>query len=155
MVKQEKSSIKLFFEENRSLVFLLPLLAVLVVIAFIVLSKSNKALTTSADFSEDNRLSSENQVIVLPQTNRVIDEESSAVKKDPFESPFVLTGIIYSQESPLAILESENISSIVGVGSTVGDSSWKVVSIDKDTVTLSNGSETITLDIISKVHVQN
>jgi len=151
MGKQDKSSVKLFFEKNKSLVFLLPLLAVLIVVAVIVLTRSDKAVAT-ADFSETTGYNSENQVIVLPQTNRIIDEQT-ILKNDPFESPLRLTGIIYSNDSPLAIIETGNLSSIVGVGSTVGASSWKVVRIDRETVFLSDGSSTATLDIKSNVQL--
>ncbi|NLM73006.1 MAG: hypothetical protein GX184_03110 [Clostridiaceae bacterium] len=150
MIKTENAAIKQFLEENKSLTYLIPILIVLIIVAIVVLSKSGKSSKVSSEPPDWAGLENGNQVIILPQTTRNINDKESSVKKDPFESPFALTGIIFSEERPLAILESDNLSSIVGVGSLVGDSSWEVISIDKESVTISNGSDTNTLNISEK-----
>ncbi len=155
MIKPQNSAIKQFFEENKSLTFLIPVLIVLIIVAAVVLLKSDKTIEVSSDLSAEAGFENENQVIILPQITRTTGDDSIALKKDPFNSPMLLTGIIYSEERSLAILESDNLSCIVAVGSTVGDSSWKVISIDKESVTLSNESENITLEITEKGNIQN
>lgn len=151
MNKSQNSAIKQLFQENKLLTFLVPVfLVALIILAAVHLLRTDKSIEASLDESVEAGFETENQVIILPQLTRSIDDESNAIKKDPFKSPILLTGIIYSEERSLAILVSDDLSCIVGVDDTVGDSLWKVLSINKKSVTLTNGSENLTLEISEK-----
>lgn len=145
-----KSAVKKFFEANKSLAYLLPVLGVLIIVLIIVLtSLNNKGINTSG---KDGSGLSDNvpegpQVEVLPQLKR--EESSPNVDKDPFEEPMRLAGIVESNNKPAAIIVADGYSYIVGIEDTVGEKSWKVVSIERDAVTLESAEGNITLELSS------
>lgn len=146
-----KGAVKKFFEVNKSLVYLLPVLVVLLVVLIIVLSgQGNKSIDTSGkkdDFYTGDNLPKEPQVDVLPQFKRT--ESSVNVDKDPFGEPMKLTGIVLSDNKPVAIIVADGYSYVAGIDDIVGEKSWKVVCIEKDSVTLKSNEESITLNLSS------
>lgn len=144
------SAIKKFFEVNKSLVYLLPVLLVLLVVLIVVLSGQGNSIDTSDktdDFYSGDNLSKEPQVDVLPQFKRT--ESSVNVGKDPFGEPMKVTGIVLSDNKPVAIIVADGCSYVAGIDDIVGEKSWKVVSIEKDSVTLKSNEESITLSLSS------
>ena len=81
MIKTENAAIKQFLEENKSLTYLIPILIVLIIVAIVVLSKSGKSSKVSSEPPDWAGLENGNQVIILPQTTRNIDDKESSVKK--------------------------------------------------------------------------
>jgi hypothetical protein len=154
---EQTSAFKKFLQENKSLTFMLPVLAILIVVLIIVYSgggKDNAAAPASSEITEpstvvpdDSSLVSQPQVDVLPQIIRSATDGAVEVIKDPFETPIKLTGIIHSSMRSTAIIESNGISYIVKEEDFLGDSTWSVSLIEKDSVTLVSGDKTMTLTL--------
>ncbi|MCX7774421.1 MAG: hypothetical protein N2376_15095 [Clostridia bacterium] len=160
---KQESAFKKFIKENKSLAFMLPILAVLVIVLIIIYSgvfnkKAAPALasvTTSPSASANPSNSSNGgeptggqpQVEVLPQIVRSTSSSAVEVVKDPFETPMKLTGIVYSNDRSAAIVQCGGISYIVQSGQTIGDSSWEVTQIDKDTITIASNGKSLELEL--------
>lgn len=149
-----------FFNKNRSLVVLLPLLAIMIVIVIIlyssnytVSSSKNQTGNLSASTGNGADIPSGNKVEVLPQTERAIDKnnengenQSEKTKNgsdplNPFDKPMKLAGIILgSNGSSVAILETNNSSFVVKEGEFV-NKVWKVLKIEEKGVLLINGDK--------------
>ncbi|MGI6621684.1 MAG: hypothetical protein GX227_06700 [Clostridiaceae bacterium] len=152
MVRKTKndSALKKFFNENKSLTFLLPLLAILVVVVIIVYSGMGKDKNTVSKNSHDTSFpidTNQPQVEVLPKIIRSGSEEKIDVDKDPFSEPMKLVGVIFSESRSTAIIEWGYYSYIVEKGELVGDSDWKVAVIEKDKITLETDSDRIVLSL--------
>lgn len=164
-----KEAITDFFNKNRSLVVLLPLLVVMIIAAIILYSTSDKPpkntenYTVSSSKNQNGNLSDStgsstdipmgNKVEVLPQTERTIDQESKNVENqnekgknesnslNPFDTPMKLAGIILGNNgSSVAIIETNNSSFVVKEGEFV-NKVWKVLRIEEKGVLLINGDK--------------
>lgn len=154
----EETAIQKFFRENKSLTFMIPLLVILIIVAIIInfsLGNDKKAVKTNSNLvsSTDTHApidTNQPQVDVLPQIIRSDNTEAVEQQKDPFESPMKLTGIVYSSLKSTAIIEWGGYSYIIELNDIVGNSKWKVTRIEKDSITLDNGSESIVLVLTEK-----
>lgn len=165
-----QSALQKFFKENKSMVFMLPLLAVLIIVVVIVYSNMGKDDSNQANVNVTTTPSpttaavaqvsptptplaiestqTEPKVDVLPQTERESDEAETKVVKDPFEAPMKLTGIFrYSDDKAVAIIESGNSSFIVGLNEIIGETSWKVLRIYEKSVTLDSNGNSMLLEL--------
>jgi type II secretory pathway component PulC len=61
-----------------------------------------------------------------------------------------LTGIVYSKTKSTAIIEWGGYSYIIGLNDNIGNSKWKATRIERDSITLDNGSESIVLGLTEK-----
>ena len=153
----EETALQKFFRENKSLTYMIPLLVILIIVAVIInVSSGNDKKTVKTDSkakpSETSTQIDTNQpqVDVLPQIIRSDNTEAVEQQKDPFESPMKLTGIVYSSLKSTAIIEWGGYSYIIELNDIVGNSKWKVTRIEKDSITLDNGSESIVLVLTEK-----
>jgi len=164
-----KKAITDFFNKNRSLVVLLPLLVVMIIAVIILYStgdkppKNTENYTVSSSKNQNGNLSastgnsddipSGTKVEVLPQTERTIDQESKNVENqnekdkngsnslNPFDTPMKLAGIILGNNcSSVAIIETNNNSFVVKEGEFV-NKVWKVLRIEEKGVLLINGDK--------------
>jgi len=146
-----------FLNENKSIKYMLPILIVLIIVFLIMMFsgsfKAGKNSIPSSQYSEGS-IPSDNDiddtlplVEVLPQTTRSNNQGNSEVKKDPFEAIMKLVGVVYSSEKPTAIIEWGDYSYIVKLNDKVGDSDWSVANIEKDSITLVSGDDSIVLDL--------
>jgi|GEM_PF-369682 len=153
----KENVISRFFRENKSLVVMLPLLAVLIVVLIIVYSGSGSEQEVTSDVatpsqSADTDVNDRTQVEILPKTERAaeIDEDNSTAVQDPFASPMKLRGlIIYSdRDKSKAIIEYGGCSYIAKKDEAIGDSDWTVADIYEKSLMLSSGekSQLLTLD---------
>ncbi|NMA67534.1 MAG: hypothetical protein GX957_15095 [Clostridiaceae bacterium] len=157
---KEKSAFKVFFEENRSLAYTLPLLGVLIIIAVVIFitSLSDKAEDVSSHIPgavSGIDMEGGNQVEILPQLIRNNDEDSTNIEKDPFESPVMLTGIVYSEDRFIAIIEYDGTTYILETNDKIGYSNWQVTNISEEFVTLQNDNDNITLKLSDTSILQN
>lgn len=148
---ENESAFKKFLSENKSLTFMLPLLAILIIVVIIVYSGMGKEKNVVSEKTPNTNNpidTNQPQVEVLPQIIRSENGERVDVKNDPFEEPMVLTGVIYSESRSTAIIKWGGYSYIVKKDDYVGESQWKVRTIEKDKITLEseNDSKVITLD---------
>lgn len=158
------SGFKRFFEQNKSLVFMLPVLLILIVVVIIIYIPKGGGQADNVPVMADNANTTEqgNRVEVLPQTERVVSEEaadkaeSAAADntdksvKDPFVAPMSFTGVlINSNGDNIAILEGNGKSYVVRKGDMLGDST-QVDSISAETVILKNGDRTVELKLEQK-----
>lgn len=157
--KTEETAIQKFFRENKSLTFMIPLLVILIIVAIVInfsLSNDKKAAKVNQSPTESSNVDSpaidtnQAQVDVLPQIIRSDNSEAVEQKKDPFESPMELTGIVYSNIKSTAIIEWGGYSYIIELNDIIGNSKWKVTRIEKESITLDNGSENIVLVLTEK-----
>lgn len=157
---EKESAFKKLLKENKSLAFMLPVLAILVIILILVYSgvfnkkEAPAALQptpTTTVQPEESALAQQPQVDVLPQIIRSSTEGAIDVVKDPFETPMKLVGVIFSNERSTAIVESGGVSYIVKVDDTIGDSTWKVDDIQKDSLTIEANGKSVTLELTESV----
>lgn len=155
--KTEDTAMQKFFRENKSLTFMIPILVILIIVAIIInVSLGNDketAKTNSNAASSDSHApidTNQPQVDVLPQIIRSDNTEAVEQQKDPFESPMKLTGIVYSDIKSTAIIEWGGYSYIIELNDIVGNSKWRITRIEKDSITLDNGSESIVLVLTEK-----
>ncbi|MGI6084351.1 MAG: hypothetical protein ACOYIF_02755 [Acetivibrionales bacterium] len=154
-----KAAIKKFFNENKSLAFMTPILVILIIAAIVInLSLSNDKETAKVDpgvSSSDENIpidTTQPQVDVLPQIIRSDDSEVIEQQKDPFESPMHLAGVVYSSAKSAAVIEWGGYSYIVGLNDKVGNSDWRVTRIEKDCIALDNGSDSRILALVEKAN---
>lgn len=148
------SAFKKFLKENKSFKYMFPILFVLIILlilfysgAFRDPSPSSEAMASQTASASENALSGQPQVEVLPQIIRSTNEESIKVGKDPFETPMKLAGVIYTGERSSAIVESGNVSYIVQLNDTIGESSWTVTLIEADSITLESNGKSVDLTL--------
>jgi len=148
------TAFKKFLNENKSLKIMLPVLAV-AVIALIVFSvsggfKNDKKSIPSSQNSEGplNDIDANLQrVEVLPQTIRSNNPGNAEIKKDPFKDIMKLVGVVYAGDKSTAIIEWGDYSYIVKVKVKIGDSDWSVSNIERNSVTIVSGNDSIVLDL--------
>lgn len=143
---QKKSPLSEFFKKNKSMVYLLPILFVLIVVVAVMYSKpQNKPKqTVPSSASSQNTINNAGdqnlKVEVLPQMERVKQPEKLDISQvgDPFESgetTLYLKGIVISDDTDAAIIETDSRAYIVSVGDSI-DSYWYVEKIENQKVTL-------------------
>ena len=142
--KDQKSSLKNalsnFFDQNKSLKVLLPLLVVAIAAVIIVYSSlmSNSNPASSQLNPTNNNKPTGPAVDVLPQIQRTKFTEVDKNIKDPFSSgntaTIALKGIILYEEKNTAILETQESSYVASEGDKV--EGWTVKSIDAEQVLL-------------------
>ncbi|NLM09183.1 MAG: hypothetical protein GX213_00025 [Clostridiaceae bacterium] len=146
---RRKSNFTDFFNKNRSLTILLPLLLVSIIALIIVYSTmGNTAKPSSSQISLENGEMSGQIVDVLPQIERVKNTNIKINEnvKDPFSSEGMtmqLKGITLYEDRNTAILETQNNAYVVSEGNKIEQ--WTVQRIDMDSVLLvdSQGNEFI------------
>lgn len=146
---RRKSNFTDFFNKNRSLTILLPLLLVSIIALIIVYSTmGNTAKPSSSLISLENGEMSGQIVDVLPQIERVKNTNIKINEnvKDPFSSEGMtmqLKGITLYEDRNTAILETQNNAYVVSEGNKIEQ--WTVQRIDMDSVLLvdSQGNEFI------------
>ena len=151
--KEKKSGLKKFFQENRSLVFTIPvfiILVVAVILVYVLTGRDNTAenqvpaetspITTEQPAQttpEPTPVPSDSEgteVTTLPQDER--DRDGSEIMRNPFAEPYRVSGIIYDKSgNSLAIIEAENKTYIVEADEQVGEY-FKVLNIESDRVVL-------------------
>jgi hypothetical protein len=159
--KQEKSKFKKFIDENRSLIFTVPVFVVLAIVLVMVYvlggnndntSETNPpaantplATAESAEPSETSDSNNGQEVTTLPDDER--EKSPSEIQRNPFAEPYKVSGIIYdSKGDSLAIIEAENKSYIVEAGDE-GDGYFTVVSIERDQEVLEVGGMEMILTV--------
>lgn len=142
-----------FFKKNKSLIVLLPVLALGIVAVIILYAKpgtpkkpvsaSTPPKTTVTPEKKNNETAlNGNNVEILPQMERVTKPELPAEGdiRDPFASekaPPVMTlkGIAFSGDKSTAVIETEDRAYVVSAGDKVAEQ-WNVVKIEPQSVTL-------------------
>jgi len=157
-----KKAVKDFFKKNRSLVFLLPMLVIMVIVVIALYSSGNNTSKNTGNYTvsgnknqtdslsgspgKDTNIPSGSKVEVLPQTERSADNENEGKKNgsnpvNPFDAPMKLSGILLGSEGgSIAIIETNNSSYIVNEGEFVNNI-WKVLKIEEKRVLLVNGDK--------------
>jgi len=159
--KDKKSGIKKFFQDNRSLVFTIPIFIVLVIVVILVyvFSGNNTAeppvetnptatVQPTAPASTPTPQPTETggtEVTTLPQDER--DKDTSEIMRNPFADPYRVSGIIYDEKGgSIAIIEAENKAYIVKVDDQVGEY-FKVIKIESDRVVLEIEGQEVVLNL--------
>ncbi|MBN2852260.1 MAG: hypothetical protein JXQ23_05925 [Clostridia bacterium] len=165
MDKKELTGFKKFVAENKSLLFTIPVFAVLLIIVLFVyvFNGNNKndqvevvSPTPSASAVSNTQTAkptstpapttSGTEVTTLPDTER--DKDSDEILRNPFASPYKVSGIIYdSKGGSVAIVEAENKSFIVKEGDNA-ENYFTVLNIERDSVIIEVDGETITISLI-------
>ena len=148
--KEKKTKFKKFLDENRSLVFTIPVFIVLVIVVILVyalggnnsvsetnppVADTNQPVATQSapDQTEPPSTGDGQEVTTLPDDER--DKDQEEILRNPFAEPYRVSGIIYDKSGSLAIIEAENKSFIVEAGDEPGGY-FKVLSIEVDKVVL-------------------
>jgi hypothetical protein len=143
---RKKNPLSEFIKKNKSMVYLLPILFILIVVVAIMYSKpQNKAKpavpsSASSQNAIDNTGNQNLKVEVLPQMERVKQPENLDISQvdDPFEageSSVYLKGVVLSDNTGTAIIETDSRAYIVSVGDSF-ESFWQVEKIEERKVTL-------------------
>lgn len=139
-MKSQGNVISDFFDKNKSLKILLPLMVVAIIAVIIVYSSlgyNSKPASTQLNPPKNSDLSGQ-KVDVLPQIQRTKFTEVDKNIKDPFSSgntaAIALKGIILYEGKSTAILETQDSSYVVSDGDKVDG--WTVKSIDAEQVLL-------------------
>lgn len=146
---QKKSALSEFMKKNKSLIYLLPILFIGIVAVVVMYSKpQNKPKPKPIDSSlvssqngPDNASDQNLKVEVLPQMERVKQPGNLDISGvgDPFEATgepsLYLKGVVLSDKSDTAIIETDSRAYIVSVGDSI-DSFWHVEKIEDRKVTL-------------------
>lgn len=147
-----KSAFSEFFEKNKSLAVLLPVLLVAVIVVIIIYANpDNQAKPTTSNTpsgttqntkpsDKDTGLSGQT-VEILPQMERVTESSVSldGMNKDLFATDsgnivMTLKGLAISGEEKSAIIETANRAYVVSIGDKIGD--WNIAQIDEAGVVL-------------------
>jgi type II secretory pathway component PulC len=152
---QKKNALTEFMKKNKSMVFLLPILLIGIIVVLVMYSKpQNKpepSIPSSANSQDDPQTpdGSDLKVEVLPQMERVKQPKDLNLSqvKDPFEAaePSVfLKGVVLSDKTETAIIETESRAYVVSIGDTI-EPYWQVESIEEKKVILKdrNGEDLI------------
>lgn len=158
----KQSALTSFMKQNKSLVFMLPVLAVLVIVLVIIYWPKTSSPSIEPSSAPTASASSEASVstpsdmngaavVVLPQVERLQSGETLNMEdpvKDVFSTgtdAFMLKGLLMSsQGNHYAIIETGQKAIIVGEGDFLTEK-WKVSSIQEQEVVLASddGSEMI------------
>ncbi len=149
-----------FFAKNPQMKFLLPLILVLVVVLVVLYMPSGEddvpAVTDPSTLDGAPTAGTGETVDVLPQLNRG-DSGDTSILNDPFGSEVggyvALTGIVETSSGVYkAIVSSEESSFIVEEDGYLGETGWKVESIDDTSVTFTveGDSKTLTLNDVDE-----
>jgi hypothetical protein len=150
---KKESKAQKFFKENKSLVFMLPVLVVLIIVLLYIYvfsgifgskkqvsapQTTNPAVTTpSKGTSQDTSSSGEGEKILnlLPIRERTLSD--SEILKDPFgTSQYQLKGIVYSEKGiSCCVISAGGVSYVLEKNGEIEDV-LKVVDIKKETVTV-------------------
>lgn len=137
---RKKSAFSEFIKKNKSLVYLLPILVVVILVAIILKLKPAKQMKPPSQ-PNVGATTDALKVEVLPQMERVKPSEDIDFTKtnDPFSTndtvAFSLKGVLLSEEKDAAIIETGSRTYIVSAGDSIG-SYWVVEKIDDKKVTL-------------------
>lgn len=152
-----------FFQKNKSLAVLLPVLVIGIIVIIAVYSKPGNQVKPISSNTNPNTIDSiktnndaglvGSTVEILPQMQRITKPEGlkNAEIKDPFAlktgaQVIVLKGIAYNGDSSTAIIETENRAYVVSAGDKVGER-WNVVKVNQQSVVLEDGEgNALTLD---------
>lgn len=132
-----------FVEKHRTSLTIAGVLVLIIIIGFTLYHTlgSGTEVETAADDQPG--------YTVLPEPRRLLADGRVLISrtwgKDPFAGPLVLTGIIHSAGSNLAIIEAGSSSYVVGVGEKVAEV-WTVTQIGNDSVMLEAGKEKTLLE---------
>jgi len=160
----KKSGLKKFFQDNRSLVFTIPVFIVLVIAVILVYvlggnddtAENQPPVETNPTATEQtvapvptptpsSNETSGTEVSTLPQDER--DKDESEIIRNPFADPYRVSGIIYDKSGgSIAIIEAENKTYIVEVDEQVGEY-FKVISIEAEKVVLEIDGQEIILTL--------
>lgn len=152
---RKKSAFSDFLKKNKSLAFSIPILLIGIVVVVVMYSKpQSKPKPAAGNTVQDTKTpgGKDLQVEVLPQMERVKQPEDLNLSgfNDPFgtnessESSIYLKGIVLSDKSDTAIIETNSRAYIVSVGDSV-DTYWVVEKIEDKRVTLKdkNGNDLV------------
>lgn len=165
--KQSKTKLKKFFEENRTLVFTIPAIIILLIVVILIyaLRGNDTKISENITPTPEPNQQTEQQVIetekpesstdvpsnsgtegtTLPQTER--DKDIDEISRNPFADPYKVSGIIYDKSGDsFAIIEAENKSFIVKTGDQSGDY-FKVLNIEEDRVVLEVDGQQLVLTL--------
>jgi len=162
--KEELTGFKKFANENKSLLFTIPVFVVLLVIVLFVYvfngnkpvdtvkstpmptkTISNEDVATSTPTPTDTDSSTE--VTTLPDSERTKDSDETY--RNPFALPYKVSGIIYdSKGGSVTIIEAENKSYILKEGDKA-EKYFTVLKIDKNSVIIEVEGEELTLTLLS------
>lgn len=156
-IKNEETAFKTFLKRNKSLKYLLPILAIWLVVLFIFVftggfdnddmsvsgQNPTPSPTVTGPDNNTNTNTNETSVEVLPKVIRTDSDIKGDINNDPFESIMNLTGVVYADMNSTAIIEWGESSYIVQINDAVGDSKWVVKNIALDTVTLKSGEDNV------------
>ncbi|MBN2559278.1 MAG: hypothetical protein JXB33_11040 [Clostridia bacterium] len=143
--KEKKTGFRKFLDENRSLVFTIPVFIVLVIVVVLVyllggnnsdVSESTQPTATPAESAAPvaSGQPGGTEVSTLPIDER--DKDQSEILRNPFADPYKVSGIIYDKNGgSIAIIEAENKSFIVSEGYEA-EGYFKVLDIESNKVTL-------------------
>ncbi|MBQ5994948.1 MAG: hypothetical protein IJL63_03725 [Clostridia bacterium] len=145
---RKNGSLASFFEKNPKMKIILPavFVAIAVVVAALIIISGAR---TNIDV-DDNISVAGQAVEVLPQVERRKTDEI-ADEIDPFSEDVIanakLTGVLYAADGYyIATLETDKASyPTLQVGDKIGNSEWMVDSIDSDSITVSCGEKTRTI----------
>jgi Tfp pilus assembly protein PilP len=167
---EEPTGFKKFVDENKSLLFTIPVFVVLLVIVLFVYVFNGGGSGKQADItptpvpvatasqSADNQETTEptpstipyddsTEVVTLPDTER--EKDSDEILRNPFALPYRVSGIIFdSKGESVAIIEAENKSFIVKVGD-IADEYVTVIKIEKHAVIIEVEEHELTLTLLS------
>lgn len=159
-----QSDFRKFMRENRSLVYSIPILLVLLIAVIIVYSRMGTSQDqTAVSAAAGNPELAAKAVQILPDTEREanndgsadqkkrIDNESNSEIKDPFSGPVTLHGILLDGKgNGIAVIETDNKSYIVRKDDILGND-MTISSIATDGITLKEGSR----EVVLKLEKQN
>ncbi len=143
-----------FMKKNKSMFFLLPILLIAIIVVIVMYSQpknKQQPIIPSSTGSQQNPdlTNGQNlQVEILPQMERVKlpEDLNLTLVTDPFgtgetvetvEQSLSLKGIVLSENTRTAIIETESRAYIVSVGDSI-DSFWHVASIEEKSVIITN-----------------
>ena len=134
--------LKAFFAKNKLLMYMLPVLLVLIVVAVIYINQVGKEAGVSlvTPTTKAATVPAEDKVSVLPETIRdTTEDEKKPSMVNPFGLPMRLSGVLLNGEKDsYAVIETSQDSYIVKIGDFI-EKTWEVVKISKDVVVLKNG----------------
>jgi len=159
---EKDSAVKQFFKANKSLVFMIPLLIVLLVVLVTIYTSGSGSKNASSVAQPSGSTPSGGSAAVLPVENQFQvevlpileraaegEEDSAYVSQDPFKTPMKLKGVVIypEDERSKAIIQYGNYSYIVKKGDNIGDSPWSVSEINESGVTITYEDKSVFLEL--------
>lgn len=156
-MNRRQSNFKRFLNENKTLIFTSPLLAVLVIVVVILYAGPGGAKKPESvpAMAQSTAMPDGNRVQVLPQTERDISANSSSkggtsgdnAARDPFNGPASLIGILTGDDgNNVAVVEADGKSYIVKKGDIIGGNTI-VEEISADEIKLKDNDTETTLKL--------